>query len=162
MIIPTSPILANGKTFTRNSVAARVNGILRTTAVDSISWSDEKPHELVPAMNSGGPPLGKAEGNYACTAMIGIFASHVDQFEAAILAGDPLALLNLSAANFQMVITLTERALTKSIIWRDCNIVGRGDRTIGSDGSAIVFPYTIQPTYILEDGKGLVNLQPAL
>jgi len=162
MIIPTSPILANGKTFTRNSVAIRLNGIFRLTAVDTADWNDEKPHELVQAMNSGGPPLGKAEGVYACGANISIFAPFAPQFEAAILAGDPLAGTNLCAANFQLGIVMSELANTSTALLVNCNIVGRPTRTISNDGTAIVKQYAIQPLFIIEDGKTLVNLLPAI
>jgi hypothetical protein len=73
MPIPTL-IRANGKTFTRNSVAIRVNGVFRLTDVDSIEWSDERPTELVAGMNSGGPPVAKAQGNYGCAGSISVYA----------------------------------------------------------------------------------------
>lgn len=161
MIIPTL-IRANGKLFTRNSCAARVNGLIRIPELDSLDWSDDKPHELVQAMNSGGPPLGKAEGPYACEATLSVYADAASKFELAVLAGSPLAGLNLSAANFQFTVTLSEEIRTRTVIWVNCNIVGRPSRTVGNDGSAIVMQYKIQPEYIIEDGKTLVSLIPPL
>lgn len=162
MIIPIGPVRLNNKVFTRNSTAIRVNGVYRVTAVDTADWNDEKPHELIAAMNSGGVPLGKAEGNYACGATLGIYADAAPAFELAVLAGDPLAGTNLSKATFNLIITMAEdiRLSTAAIV--GCNIVGRPTRTIGSDGAAIVKQYALQPLYIIEDGKSLVDLLPAL
>lgn len=161
MIIPNT-IRINGKVFTRNSVAVRVNGLVRITEIDTIDWNDEKPHELVPGMNSGGPPIGKAEGNYGCGANIGIYADAASKWEAAVLAGFPLAGLNLSKAIFQLPIVMSEEARVRSAMLVSCNIVGRPTRTVGADGSAIVMQYALQPLYIVEDGKTLVDLLPAL
>lgn len=161
MIIPTS-VRLNGKVFTRNSVAIRVNGIIRITDVDSIDWHDENPHELVQGMNSGGFPIGKAEGMYACDATIGIYADATSKWEAAILAGDPTAGNNLSAANFQLSIIMSEEFRTKSIVLMNCNITARPTRTVGADGSAIVMQYGLQPVAIVEDGKTLRNITPVL
>ncbi len=160
MIIPTN-IRLNGKVFTRNSVAVRLNGVQRITAVDTLDWNDEKPHELVPAMNGGGAPLGKAEGLYACGATIGIYADESPLFELAILASDPTAGTNLSKATFQLIISMTEEIRSKSIVLANCNVVGRPTRTVGADGSAIVMQYALQPLFISEDGRTLVDLTPA-
>lgn len=163
MIIPTN-VRVNGKLMTRNSVAVRVNGVIRTTDLDTINWSDSRPAELIQGMNDGGKPLGKAPGPYACAAGLGVYADAAPAFIASILAGAPLALAsgNLSDAIFQMIITLTEDVRTRIITWRDCTITERGERTVGNDGSAIIMPYTIQPVVIEEDGLGLYNRIPAL
>src|SRR5688572_18539738 len=92
----------NGKMFTRNSVAVRVNGIFRITSVDNIGWNDEVATELVPGMNDGGIPLGKATGPYACGASIAIHWDYCPVFELAVLSGSPQALNNLNAATFQL------------------------------------------------------------
>jgi hypothetical protein len=160
-MIPTS-IRLNGKVFTRNSVSIRVNGVIRITGVESVEWSDETPFELVSGMNDGGVPLGKAQGNYGCTASISVYADEAAKFEAAVLAGSPLAGLNLSAATFQLPIIMREDVRTRSILLVNCNIAGRPSRTVGADGTALVSQYALQPTLVLEDGKALVNLIPAL
>lgn len=151
----------NKKMFTRNSVAIRLNGALRITDVDAIDWSDEVPHELVPAMNDGGAPVGKARGMYGCEATIGIYADAAAAWEIAILAASPLALGDLSAANFQLIITMTEDVRSRIVLIQDCNIVGRPSRTVGNDGNAIVMQYKLQPMLIRENGIGLVNNIPA-
>jgi len=164
MAIPTL-VRLNGKVFTRASTAVRINGIFRFVEVDSIEWSDEKPHELVGAMNDGGPPLGKAEGNYTCSASISVYADAALKFETAIRTGASVPALdptNLSAVTFQLLITMREDVRTRSVLLVNCNIVGRPSRTVGNDGSAIVKQYQLQPTQILEDGQGLNNLIPAL
>lgn len=166
MLIPTSPILSNGKTFTRNSAAIRLNGITRIIAVDSIDWEDDRPNELVQGMNNGGIPLGKADGIYTCSATIGIYGPWAPQFESAVLLGDPIAAAtqpgNLNAATFQLMILMTEGANTIDAELVNCNIVGRPTRTIGNDGATFVKQYKLQPLYIIEDGKSLVNLTPAI
>lgn len=162
-MIPTT-IRLNGKVFTRNSVAVRVNGIFRITEVDSIDWFDEKPHELVPAMNDGGAPLGKGEGNYSCGGTISVYADACSKFETAAMALSPQAraAFNLAAATFQLAITMREDVRTRAVLLVNCNIVGRPQRTVGADGAAIVKQYQLQPTYLTEDGLALVNLLPAL
>lgn len=160
MPIPTL-VRLNGKMFTRNSVAARVNGVIRIVEIDSLEWSDEVATELVPGMNDGGPPLGVATGNYSCDASIGVYADAASKFEAAVLLGSPTALNNLSAAIFQFPITFREDVRTRSVILVNARIVGRPSRSVGNDGSAIVMNYKLQPTLILEDGKSLVNMVPS-
>lgn len=147
--------------FTRASTAVRLNGVFRVTEIDTIEWSDEIPHELVSAMNDGGAPLGKAPGNYACSASISVYADAAPRFEAAILLANPTAGPNLAAATFQLGITFREDVRTSGVILVNCNIVGRPSRTVGNDGTAIVKQYQLQPTLVLEDGKSLVNLLPA-
>ena len=160
-MIPTL-IRANGKMFTRNSCAVRLNGVVRVTAVDTIEWSDEVPAELVAGMNDGGMPLGVALGNYTCGASISVHADAAPMFEAAILLGSPLALNNLTAALFQLSITMREDVRTRVVAIVNARIVGRPSRTVGNDGNAIVKQYQLQPTLILEDGKSLVNMTPAI
>jgi len=159
-MIPTL-IRLNGKMFTRNSVAVRVNGVFRITEIDSIEWSDEIPHELVNGMNDGGPALGKAPGLYTCSASLGIYADAASKFELAVIASFPPALNNLAAATFQLALVMSEDVRVRSVILVNCNIVGRPSRTVGNDGSAIVMQYALQPTQVIEDGKALVNLIPA-
>lgn len=160
-MIPTT-VRLNGKVFTRNSVAIRVNGVIRITGVESIEWSDEVPYELVSAMNDGGVPLGKAAGNYTCSASISVYADEVSKFTAAVRLGDPAAGPNLSAATFQLAISMREDVRTKSILLVNCNISGRPTRTVGNDGNAIVHQFQLQPTVVIEDQDALVNLLPAL
>lgn len=160
-MIPTT-IRLNGKVFTRNSVAIRVNGVIRITGIESVEWSDETPFELVPGMNDGGIPLGKAQGNYTCAASISVYADEASKFEAAVLLGSPLAGVNLSAATFQLPIVMREDIRTRVVVLANCNISGRPSRTVSADGSALVAQYQLQPTLVLEDGKALVNLIPAL
>lgn len=163
-MIPTL-VRLNGKMFTRASTAVRINGIFRITEVDSVEWSDEKPHELVGAMNDGGAPLGKAEGIYACSASISVYADAASKFEAMIRAnpvGGSLDPLNLSAFNFQLAIMFREDVRTRSVALINCNVVGRPSRTVGNDGTAIVKQYQLQPTQVREDGLALINTIPAL
>lgn len=148
--------------FTRASTSVRINGVLRIVEVDSIEWSDEIPHELVGAMNDGGAPLGKAQGNYGCTASIAVYADAASKFEAMVKSGSPQAALNLSAATFQLNVIMREDVRTRAVTLVNCNIVGRPGRTVGNDGSAIVMQYQLQPTLVIEDGNALVNLLPAL
>lgn len=160
MPIPTV-VRLNGKMFTRNSTAVRVNGIIRITGIDTITWSDEVATELVQGMNDGGIPLGKGTGPYSCGASISVYADEASKFETAVLLGSPLAGLNLNAAIFQLPIIFREDVRTRSVVLVNCNIVGRPERTVGNDGTAIVKQYQLQPTLVLEDGKSLVNLIPA-
>lgn len=162
MPIPTL-IRANGKMFTRNSCAVRLNGVFRCTGIDSLEWSDEVPYELVPGMNDGGPPLGKAPGNYACAASISVYADEASKFEAGVaLTGLSLDPTNLSSYVFQLVIAMREDIRVRSVLLVNCNITGRPSRTVSNDGSAIVMQYALQPTIVIEDGKSLVSLIPAL
>lgn len=161
--IPTT-IRLNGKVFTRNSVAIRVNGVIRLTGVESVEWSDETPFELVSGMNDAGPPLGKAQGNYACSASISVYADEASKFEAAVRTPGPSIPSgpHLSAATFQLVITMREDVRTRVVLLANCNISGRPSRTVGNDGTPIVHQYALQPTLVVEDGETLVNLLPAL
>lgn len=161
MPIPTL-IRLNGKMFTRASTAVRINGLFRMTAIDSVEWSDEIPHELVQGMNDGGMPLGKAQGPYTCGGSISVYADAASQFESAIRIGSPLAGPNLSAAIFQLGVIMREDVRTRGVVLVNCNVVGRPSRTVGNDGAAIVKQYQLQPTLVLEDGNALVNLIPAL
>ena len=163
MALPTV-IRANGRVFTRNSVAVRVNGIVRLVDVDSLEWSDERATELVPGMNNGGPPVGKAVGNYACDASLSIYTDAASIFESAIFLGPSLPSdpTDLTSATFQMSVVLREDFRTRSIVWVNCSLKGRPSRTVGNDGSTIVSQYQIQPTLILEDGKSLASLIPAI
>lgn len=154
-------IRANNKMFTRNSCAVRLNGVIRITDVDSIEWSDEVASELIAGMNDGGIPLGKATGPYTCSASISVYADAASRFETAVLLANPLAANNLNAATFQLSVTMREDIRTRVVAIVNCNIVGRPSRTVGNDGSAIVKQYQLQPTIVLEDGKGLVNMVPA-
>jgi len=165
MPIPTL-IRANGKMFTRNSCAVRMNGIFRLTDVDSLEWSDERASELVNGMNDGGAPLGKAQGPYTCSASLSVYADAASKFEAMVRAS-PLAITNtdpfdLSSFTFQVGIILSEDVRTRAIAWINCNVVGRPSRTVGNDGSAIVKQYQLQPLQIREDGLALVRTIPAI
>jgi hypothetical protein len=51
---------------------------------------------------------------------------------------------------------------TRNVVLINCNVKGRPSRTIGNDGNAVVMQYELQPTLVLEDGKSLVSLIPAL
>jgi hypothetical protein len=163
MAIPTL-IRANGKMFTRNSCAVRINGVYRLTGIDSIEWSDERPTELVPGMNDGGPPIGKAQGNYGCAGSISVYADESSQFEQAIFVGPSLPSdpTDLSSATFQISVIMREDFRTKVVVLVNCNVKGRPSRTVGNDGNAIVMQYELQPLMVLEDGKSLVTLIPAL
>ena len=161
MPIPTL-VRANGKMFTRASCAVRINGVFRLPDVDSVEWSDEIPFELVGAMNDGGIPLGKAQGNYTCSASLSVYADAASKFEMMVLAGSPQALNNLAAATFQLGIFMREDVRTGGVVCVNCNIIGRPSRTVGNDGTALVKQYQLQPTLVLEDGKSLVNMVPAL
>jgi hypothetical protein len=163
MAIPTL-VRLNGKMFTRNSVAVRINGVFRIIGVDSIEWSDERPTELVPGMNDGGPPVGKATGNYGCTGSIGVYADEASNFETAIFLGPsvPGNPLDLTSATFQVGIVMREDVRVRAVTLVNCNIKGRPSRTVGNDGSAIVMQYELQPTLVLEDGKTLASLLPSL
>lgn len=158
-------IRVNGKMLTRNSVAVRLGGIIRLTAVDSIDWSDEIPAELVAAMNDGGAPLGKAFGSYTCAASIGIYLDEAPAFEAAVLAQDPVGVAAgggaLSAANFQLLAVAREEARTHATTLVNCSIKKRAV-TVGNDGSALVKTYELQPTVVVEGGLSLIRLIPAL
>lgn len=153
-------IRLNKRMFTRNSVAVRI-GLARIVDVDSIEWSDEVPHELVPGMNDGGPALGKARGLYTCEAMLSVYADAASSVETLMLLENPLAGVDLSQVNFQLLVNMTEDVRTRGILIANCNVVGRPSRTVGNDGSAIVMQYKLQPTYIIEDGKGLLNPLPS-
>jgi hypothetical protein len=155
-------IRLNKKLFTRNSIAIRLNGALRITDVDSIDWSDEAPHDLVDAMNDGGAPIGKVRMKYACEATIGIYADAASAWELAILAANPQALGDLTQANFQLLITMTEDIRSRVVTLIDCNIVGRPSRTVGNDGNAIVSQYKLQPMQVRENGLSLLNNIPAI
>lgn len=159
MIPPT--IRLNGKVYTRNSVSIRPNGAARITGVDSVQWSDEMPSELIGAMNDGGVPVGKGTGPYKCSASISVYLDEAPAFETIVLLGSPLAGQNLNAATFQLPIIVREDVRLRTVVLVNCNIVGRSV-SVGADGSALVQEYTLQPTLVLEDGKSLVNLIPAL
>lgn len=161
-----SPVVRlNGKVFTRNSVSVRLGGVVRVNAVESVDWSDEVPMELVPAMNEGGPPLGKGAGPYTCEASIGIFLDYAASFEQQVLASDPLSVAsgggNLSAANFQLLVVAREDARVHAVTIVNASIKRR-ETSVGADGSALVKKYTLQPTIILENGTSLIRLTPAL
>jgi hypothetical protein len=158
-MIPT--VRLNGTVFTRKSTAIRLNGVSRITAVDSLEWSDEVPAELVSAMNDGGVPLGKAIGNYGCAASIGIYLDASAAFEAELMLTNPLAAGNLSAVTFQLSIIAREDVRSCNVVLVNCNIKGRAN-SVGNDGSALVKTYTLQPTMVLENGIGLVNIIPAI
>lgn len=163
MAIP-SVVRVNGRTFTRNSVSVRVNGIIRLIDVDSIEWSDERPTELVPGMNNGGLPVGKAQGNYACDASISVYADAASIFETAINLGPSLPSdpTDLTSATFEMSIGMREDFRTRIVNWVNCTIKGRPSRTVANDGTNLVAQYAIQPLAILEDGKFLGTLIPAI
>ncbi len=160
-MIPT--VRLNGTLFTRRSVAVRLNGISRITAIDSLEWSDEVPAELVSAMNDGGIPLGKALGNYTCSASMSVYLDAAKAFELEVMALNPLALAsgNLAAATFQLSIIAREEARVCNVVLVNCSIKARAN-SVGSDGSALVKQYTLQPTMVLENGLGLANLIPAI
>lgn len=160
-MIPT--IRLNGKVFTRASTAIRLNGVFRLNGVESMEWSDELPAELVAAMNEGGLPLGKAQGNYTCSASISLFLDECAAFEAAVMAMSvpPATPGQLSSANFQLSVITREEARVRPVIIANANIVGKSD-SVSADGSARVKQYTLQPTVIIENGLSLVRLTPAL
>lgn len=139
----------------------RPNGAFRLTGIDSIDWSDEVPMDLVGAMNEGGPPLGKGVGVYTCAAQLSVYLDECAAFELALLALSPLAGSNLSAVVFQLPIIVREEMRTHSALLANCSIKGRSV-TVGNDGSALVKQYTLQPTYIVENGLSLVSLTPSL
>ena len=154
-------VYLNRREFTRKSVAVRPNGLKRLRGIDSIDWSDEVAKELVPGMNGDGPPMGQAHGLYTCSASLSIYLSHVDEFELGILALDPLAMGNMSKVVFQLPILAVEEFRTFSVVLADCTIAG-SSASVGSDGSTLIKQYTIQPTYIVENGRSKVDLFPAL
>jgi hypothetical protein len=158
-MIPT--IRVNGKVHTRRSVAVRLNGVSRLTAIDSLDWSDEVPAELVGAMNGGGPPLGKALGNYTCAASLGMYLDASAAFEAELLVLNPQALGSLADAIFQLVVNVSEDARLVSTTLVNCTITSRAV-TVGSDGAALVKTYALQPTMVVTNGGSLVSLVPAL
>ncbi|MBX3205112.1 MAG: hypothetical protein KF764_08580 [Labilithrix sp.] len=159
MFSPT--IRANGKPFTRNSVSVRPNGLLRLTGIDSVNWSDEVAMDLVPGMNDQGMPLGVAVGNYTCAASISFYPDEAGLFENMILALNPLAAGNLSAAVFQLPIVMREDLRVRMVTIVNARIKGRSV-SVSNDGSALVQEYQLQPMLVLEDGKSLVSLIPAL
>jgi hypothetical protein len=155
-------IRLNGKAFTRNSVSIRPNGLTRFKDVDSVSWSDERPSELVQPMNDGGISLGKAVGNYTCDASISVFLDACGAFEEIIaLSPGVTNPLDLSSVNFQLPIIIREEVRVRSVILVNCTIKKRSV-SVGSDGTALVQEYGLQPTMILEDGRSLISLIPAL
>lgn len=157
--MPLAPPLVrlNKKLFTRNSCAVRI-GPVRITDVDSIDWSDEIPHELVAGMNDGGTPIGKIRGMYTCEATLSVYADAASAVELAIIAQGLAVSTDLSAYTFNLLVSMTEDVRTRTALIAQCNVVGRPSRTVGADGNAIVMQYKLQPTYIVEDGKSLVNL----
>lgn len=161
-----SPVVRlNGRVFTRNSVSVRLNGVARVNAVDSLDWSDEVPMELVPSMNEGGPPLGKAAGPYTCDASIGVYLDYCAAFEQQVLALDPVSLAssggNLSASNFALLVVAREDVRVHAVTIVNCSIKRR-EISVGNDGSALVQKYSLQPTIVLSNGTSLVRLTPAL
>lgn len=159
-----SPLVRlNGKMMTRSSCAVRVNGVIRLSDVDTVDWSDERPVELVGAMNDGGLPAGKAFGNYTCDSSIGVYADAADLFETAInlgpsLPGDPF---DLTSATFQLIISMREDVRLRVVTLLSCTIKSRAT-SIGSDGASLVVKYGLQPLAVLENGKTLATLIPAL
>ena len=158
-MLPT--IRLNGKMHTRRSVAVRLNGVIRLTAIDSIDWSDEVPAELIGGMNNGGPPLGKALGDYGCAASMGMYLDATAAFEASLLTLNPLALGNLADATFQLVINVIEDTRLVNTVLVNCTITSRAV-TVGSDGAALVKTYALQPTTVVTNGASMVSLVPAL
>ncbi|AKV03192.1 hypothetical protein AKJ09_09855 [Labilithrix luteola] len=156
-------VRVNKQMFTRKSVSIRPNGLARLTEVDSLEWSDEVAKELVPGMNDGGAPLGQAHGNYSCAASISVYLDACDKFETIIMALDPIATAqgNLAAAVFQLPIITREELRVSTALLVDCTIAA-GAISVGNDGSALVRQYTIQPTYIIENGRSKINLLPAV
>lgn len=159
-----SPLVRlNGKMMTRSSCAIRVNGVFRLTDVDSTDWSDERPVELVGAMNDGGLPAGKALGNYTCDASIGIYVDAADAFETALnlgpaLPGDPF---DLTSSTFSLIISMREDVRLRVVTLVNCTIKSRAT-SIGSDGASLILKYGLQPLAVLENGKTLATLIPAL
>jgi len=159
------PIRLNGKLFTRNSVAIRVNGLFRISGVDTIDFSESQPHETVAPMNENGPPAGKAPGVYTCTATMGIYLDEALLFEAMLLA-DPTQLMTglaLASKNFTLGFSASEdmgiRSYRASL--NSCNITDRS-QSVSADGSHLVMQYTLKPTYITTNGYALINLIPSL
>lgn len=155
------PIRLNGKLFTRTAVAVRLNGVDLLAGVDAINWSDERPTELVQGLNQGGIPLGKAEGNYTCSADISLYGDEGALFEKKLLLLDPTALGNVSRVNFQLMIQFREELRTRSVLLVNCNVKGQSSG-VSNGGDAIVEQYTLQPLVIVRDGAALANLLPSV
>ena len=155
----------NGQMFTRKSVSVRLNGLARIKGIDSIEWNDAVPKELVGGMNSGGPPLGQAHGNYTCAGSISLYMDTAIAFARAIgviqAAFDPTSIGALASAPFTINVAFKEDIRVGTVILSGCTIAGR-DNSVGNDGSALVKKITLQPTIVIEDGFSLVSLIPAL
>lgn len=160
MILPPL-VRLNGKAFTRQSVAVRLNGLFRIVGIDNIKWDDETPTELVSGMNDQGMPVGKATGNYTCSASMAVYLDEAELVDAYVLGSNPTAGTNLSAANFQLLVSMREDVRFLTVAMVNCNIKKRGV-TVGSGGEALVREYDLQPTAIIENGKSLVNILPSL
>jgi hypothetical protein len=162
--MPLLPVIrANGRVFSRNSVAVRLNGTKRLTDVYSIDWEDERPAEQIPANHDGGAPLGVALGDYKCSASIGIYADVANDFEDAVLGVSFDSVLpvggikNLTESIFQLGIVMREDVRSRFIAIINCRIVGRPSRVVSDDGKALVALYTLAPTLLIEDGKTLCS-----
>lgn len=154
-------IRINGKLHSRRSVSVRPNGAFLLTAIDTIEWSDEVQQDLVNGMNQGGPPLGKTDGNYNCSASLSVYSDYVTTFEQQIRLLSPLAGTDLSDVNFQLPILIREDLRVYTAVLVDCSIKGRS-MSVSNDGSALVKQYTLQPRVIVENGLSLVNLLPSI
>jgi|GEM_PF-1000357 len=158
----TPLVRLNGKMFTRNSVAIRINGGFRITDVDEVEWDDELSTALVTPMNDNAKPLGIARGNYGCSASISIHADAAYKFEDVIRENPvsvslPGAVRNLTEDTFAVVVSMAEGERTRHTLLIGCIIIGRPSRTVGADGKGVVLKYALQPTYIVEDDKALIN-----
>lgn len=160
MILPPM-VRINVRLHTRASVTLRFQGVDIMTGIDSIDWSDEKPYELVPGLNQGGPPLGKAEGIYKCDASLGLYTDSGDIYEKALLviAAASLGGTDITKANHQLTLTYREDARVRVVVLADTNVTGRSSG-VSSDGKALTTVYKHQPRVVLAGGASLVNMLP--
>lgn len=156
-------IRLNKKMHTRASATIKYDGTTTLTGVDTLEWSDEKPYELVLPVNKGGPPAGKAEGLYKCSASIALYSDLAAIWEAALLikATAMLGGTDITKAEFNLLLSYREDARIRTVAILDANVVKRSEG-IANDGSKIVTKYDLQPRLVVTGGAALVNMLPSL
>lgn len=158
-----STVRLNRRVYTRNSASMKLQGADLITGLDTANWSDTRALELVNGANQGGAPLGKAEGEYGCSADWALYADESILFENKLFLLDPIAAAtrNLSRVNFQMMFQFREDVRLRTILLVNCSIAGTGSG-VSSGGDKTVTTYTVQPEIILYDGAALANLTPSI
>lgn len=156
-----STVRLNRRVFTRNSVSMKLQAADLITGLDTANWSDTRALELVNGANQGGAPLGKAEGEYGCSADFALYADEAILFEKKLFLLDPVAAAsqNLSRVNFQMMFQFREDVRLRTILWVNCSIAGQASG-VSSGGDKTVETYTVQPELILRDGAALAHVIP--